>query len=202
MCFRANFFVLLLFLTMNDAFAVDCLGKLRENIGGASQLMLLDDGGVMAFSGIRTVLLAVRSEDSQRSVGETHQGPSVDNSNVYAAAAPDGIRNHAPVGSYGVAIDRKKQVAVPFVVADTTSEFGEASGALAKRVRGVRKDADNFSNTQHQGNSVLWVFFGKKFGTATDIKYSEATNKTAAQAFKHWGGKARLSACLVRAPRI
>lgn len=125
---------------------------------------------------------------------------------VQAAVAPKSIASFAPMGSYGVAIDRKKGIAVPFIVGDVGPRIGEGSVALARAVAGLPKKTDiayseRYAGAQDQPN-VLWVFFGRRHGVGSyDSSDPEKSNAAAESAYKQWGGKSRLDACLVRAPR-
>jgi len=108
------------------------------------------------------------------------------------------------VGTLGVAIDRSKKVAVPFVVGDTGPRVGEGSAALARLVAGkpftdqvTRKNRDV---GQVDTPDVLWVFFG---GPATKYDHTDEGKivADARQAYEKWGGEARLRNCLSVVPK-
>ena len=108
------------------------------------------------------------------------------------------------MGTFGVAIDRRKNISVPFVVGDGGPRIGEGSAALARLVAGKPLTDQVTRQTRNVGQvdtpDVLWVFFG---GDA--IKYNhnneaELASK-AKEAFDKWGGDARLSECLKVVPK-
>jgi hypothetical protein len=108
------------------------------------------------------------------------------------------------MGSFGVAIDADRKIAVPFVVGDGGPRIGEGSPALARQVSGLPvSDEITLANRyagQIDDKSVLWVFFG---GTAVPFDHrEEAELKNRAQAaFEAWGGAERLARCAQSLPR-
>ena len=99
------------------------------------------------------------------------------------------------IGTFGVAINRNKHIAVPFVVGDGGPSVGEGSAALARLVAGkpvtdlvTRK---NRNVGQVDAPDILWVFFG---GHATTYNHTDEGKLTsdAQQAYEKWGGEARL----------
>ncbi|XUW93325.1 hypothetical protein OH764_34945 (plasmid) [Burkholderia sp. M6-3] len=284
--------------------AVDCLGRLKERLGGANLSMALDDGGLMAFAkmninidgsgkayhrqnrsagalihlcnagdvylptgrytpsknsqvctgrfmadlarieaagwadpkvgaihwyGIlgegRAVIGGVQV-DSVRpvinartgfyvspatlfdaTIADTHdQKRYADPLIVNAAVVPPSVRSYAPIGSYGVAINRSTKVAAPFVVGDFGPRIGEGTVALARKAAGLPEKVDITYAERDAGqvsdNTVLWVFFGPRYGTGRyDSDNPRGLNGSAEQVYHSWGGAARLQACLVRAPR-
>jgi hypothetical protein len=107
-------------------------------------------------------------------------------------------------GSFGVAINRRLKVAVPFVVGDGGPRIGEGSAALARLVAGraigeeiTRKNRDA---GQVDSNDVLWIFFGGE-AAKYDHAQQQALIDAAEAAFQKWGGEARLKECLKVVPQ-
>ena len=108
------------------------------------------------------------------------------------------------IGTFGVAINRLKNLAVAFVVGDEGPRIGEGSAALARLVAGkpVSDQLTHKTSTVGQVDTpdVLWVFFG---GEATKYDHTDE-GKLAAdakQAYETWGGEARLNDCLKAVPK-
>jgi len=107
------------------------------------------------------------------------------------------------IGTFGVAIDRHKKIAVPFVVGDEGPRIGEGSAALARLVAGEAVNDVLTHKTSRVGQvdtpDVLWVFFG---GQATKYDHADAgrLSADAKQAYEKWGGEARLGVCLSTVP--
>ncbi|MBZ5493701.1 MAG: hypothetical protein LAO76_22510 [Acidobacteriia bacterium] len=124
---------------------------------------------------------------------------------VPSAVVPQGLVSRGVAfGSFGVAIDRRKNIAVPFVVGDGGPRIGEGSAALARLVAGKPVTDQLTRKTSSVGQvdtpDVLWVFFGGQ-----PAKYDH-TNESklaadAKQAFEKWGGEARLRDCLSVVPK-
>ncbi|MBT9492500.1 MAG: hypothetical protein IV107_09160 [Paucibacter sp.] len=108
------------------------------------------------------------------------------------------------LGSFGVAIHRTQQKAVPFVVADGGPKVGEGSPALARPVSGLAPSDQIDLKSRFAGQvdrpDVLWVFFG---GPALPFEHQKESDVSAnAQAaFERWGGMARLAQCLQVVPK-
>jgi len=124
---------------------------------------------------------------------------------VAAAVAPrSATANGAALGTFGVAIDRTQNHAVPFVVGDIGPRIGEGSPALARPVHGLPASDTITRQNRFAGqvdrNDVLWVFFGGD-AIAFDHQQESALAQRAASAFNNWGGEQRLSACLSAVPR-
>jgi hypothetical protein len=124
---------------------------------------------------------------------------------VPAAVAPrSAIAGGAALGTFGVAIDRTQNHAVPFVVGDIGPRIGEGSPALARPVHGVPPSDTITKQTRFTGqvdrNDVLWVFLGGD-AVAFDHQQEGALAQQAAAAFSNWGGEERLRACLSTVPR-
>jgi hypothetical protein len=123
---------------------------------------------------------------------------------VPSAVVPGSLASRGiAMGTLGVAIDRRKNIAVPFVVGDGGPRIGEGSAALARLVAGKPVTDQITHKTSSVGQvdtpDVLWVFFG---GQPTKYDHSEE-GKLAAdakQAFDKWGGEARLRDCLTAVP--
>lgn len=119
---------------------------------------------------------------------------------IPASLASSGIA----IGSFGVAVDRRKNIAVPFVVGDGGPRIGEGSAALARMVAGAPlSDAITRTNRgvgQVDTMDVLWVFFGGK-PTIFDHTHEEKLIADAREAFTKWGGDSRLHACMAQTPR-
>lgn len=105
------------------------------------------------------------------------------------------------MGSFGVAIDRRTRVPVPFVVGDAGPRVGEGTPALARSLAGLPITDDVTRRNRFAGQvdeaRVLWVFFGS---TIPPAKYNhmdeQALVRSAKDAFSRWGGTARLDRCL------
>lgn len=124
---------------------------------------------------------------------------------VPSAVVPSSlVRNGISIGSFGVAIHTRKQIAVPFVVGDGGPRIGEGSPALARQVSGLSISDDiNLKNRfegQVDGSDVLWVFFG---GQPTSFDHTKEADVAlqAQAAFDHWGGSSRLTQCASVLPR-
>ena len=108
------------------------------------------------------------------------------------------------MGSFGVALNVKKGIAVPFVVGDGGPRIGEGSVALARLQVGVSlTDEITRANRyvgQVDGPDVLWVFFGDA-ATTYDSKNEDALTASAKAAFARWGGEDRLARCVAIVPR-
>ncbi len=124
---------------------------------------------------------------------------------VPAAVVPGALaKSGIAVGSYGVAVHVKKQIAVPFVVGDLGPRVGEGSPALARRVSGLPPSATIDLKNRYAGQvdpaEVLWVFFGGPAAPFSHEKEAEAA-QLANTAFEKWGGEARLASCRAALPR-
>ncbi|KQR76955.1 hypothetical protein ASG35_11765 [Burkholderia sp. Leaf177] len=129
----------------------------------------------------------------------------VDSIVVRSAVVPKSILLYAPLGSFGVAIDNTKRIAVPFIVGDVGPSVGEGSIALARAVAGLSQKLDITYSERLSGSQskprVLWVFFGPKYGIGKyDGTQPLQSNEAAQAAYDRWGGEQRLEACLVRVP--
>lgn len=121
-----------------------------------------------------------------------------------AAVIPANVtlrQNGVTMGSFGVAMDRNKRIAVPFVVGDGGPRIGEGTPALARSVSGLEiTDAVTHGNRyagQIDNPTVLWVFFGHNVAAARyDHQDQQALVRQAQEAFSRWGGLARLEKCL------
>jgi hypothetical protein len=124
---------------------------------------------------------------------------------VPSAVVPSSfVARQIAIGTFGVAIDRYKNIAVPFVVGDEGPRIGEGSAALARLVTG-KPITDNLTRkTSNVGQvdtpDVLWVFFG---GHATKYDHTDEGKlaSEAKQAYEKWGGEARLRVCLGTVPK-
>jgi hypothetical protein len=124
---------------------------------------------------------------------------------IPAAVVPAAlIRRGVALGSFGVAYNTRKGVAVPFVVGDAGPRIGEGSVALARLAAGLPlkediKKPERYAG-QVDGPDVLWIFFG---GDAApfDSHQDSASIEKAKVAFDAWGGDARLAACVGALPR-
>lgn len=132
------------------------------------------------------------------------QSRYVDPVRVPAAVIPKSLMNlGVRLGSFGVAIDQGKRIAVPFIVGDAGPRIGEGTPALARRVAGLPalstiSRADRFAG-QVDTARVLWVFFA---GAAKpyDSRDTTIAIDAAAAAFESWGGEDRLKRCLTSTP--
>jgi hypothetical protein len=124
---------------------------------------------------------------------------------VPAAVVPGNLAKRGmAMGTFGVAIDRRKKIAVPFVIGDGGPRIGEGSAALARMVAGqpvtdqvTRKNRDV---GQVDTADVLWVFFG---GPAAKYDHNNEGRLVAGakQTYEQWGGDARLFGCLSLVPK-
>lgn len=119
---------------------------------------------------------------------------------IPGSLASQGIR----MGTFGVAIDTREKIAVPFVVGDGGPRIGEGSAALARLVAGQPLTDDVTHQTRGVGQvdtpSVLWVFFGGQ-PTTYDHNQEGKLADDAEQAFTRWGSQARLQQCLAVVPK-
>lgn len=116
------------------------------------------------------------------------------------AVVPAGlVKLGISMGTFGVAIDLTKNIAVPFVVADGGPRVGEGSVALAYKIadKPLPTTMTHHAALVGQVDSprILWVFFG---GTPGIYDHSDANqlNIMANEAFQKWGGGKRLKACV------
>lgn len=122
---------------------------------------------------------------------------------VPSTVVPRSLVLHGIMGTFGVAIDKRKNIPVPFVVGDGGPKIGEGSAALARSVackpvpdQFLRKDRDV---GQVDTPDVLWVFFGGK-PTNYDHTQEDALATDARKAYAQWGGEARLRECAKAVP--
>ncbi|TWI37921.1 hypothetical protein [Paracoccus sulfuroxidans] len=113
--------------------------------------------------------------------------------------------NGVGIGSFGVAVDPRRGIAVPFVVGDLGPRVGEATPALARALAGLPAKnpisrAERFEGQVDQAR-VVWFFFGDKGGKTTyKAEAPEAAGLAAKVAYETWGGAARLTDCLASLP--
>jgi hypothetical protein len=113
---------------------------------------------------------------------------------VPAKLLPLGIK----LGSFGVAIDPKRNLPVPFVVGDIGPRIGEGSVALGRLVAGkqladlVTRETRNVGQVDQP--RVLWVFFG---GRVANFDHNNEAGLVAEanQVYQEWGGDKRLKNC-------
>lgn len=124
---------------------------------------------------------------------------------IAAAVVPRSlIERGVAMGSFGVAFNVKKRIAVPFVVGDVGPRIGEGSVALARLASGMPlKDeitrAERFAG-QVDARDVLWVFF-KGTPNRFDSHNEGETTEKAKASYQSWGGNARLAQCVEKVPR-
>jgi len=108
------------------------------------------------------------------------------------------------IGSFGVAIDRRKNIAVPFVAGDGGPRIGEGSAALARLVAGQPVTDQITYRARNVGQvdtpDILWVFFGGQ-AARYDHAIESGLADDAKQAFEKWGGDTRLRECLKTVPK-
>jgi hypothetical protein len=108
------------------------------------------------------------------------------------------------IGTFGVAIDRRKNIAVPFVVGDEGPRVGEGSSALARLVAGKPlTDVLTYENRyvgQAETSDILWVFFDGE-STKYDHTHEGKLAADAKKAYEKWGGEVRLADCLRKVPK-
>lgn len=124
---------------------------------------------------------------------------------VAAAVAPGAlVRAGVNQGSFGVAIQGDKRIAVPFVVGDAGPRIGEGTPALARPVAGLPLTDEITLGNRYagavEGKSVLWVFFGGPAMVFNHQQEAEVATRAKA-AFEAWGGAERLERCMERLPR-
>ena len=124
---------------------------------------------------------------------------------VPSAVVPGSLASRGiKMGTFGVAIDKNKNLAVPFVVGDGGPAVGEGSAALARLVGGKPVTDQLTRKTSSVGQvdtrDVLWVFFG---GEATTYDHTNEGKLAidAKQAYEKWGGDQRLHDCLNVVPK-
>ncbi len=123
---------------------------------------------------------------------------------VPSAVVPGSLAARGIVmGTFGVAIDTRMGIAVPFVVGDGGPAIGEGSAALARLVAGKLLD-DHITHKesavgQVDGKTVLWIFFGG-FPTTFHHDHEDWLSSQAKEALAAWGGEARLKDCLATVP--
>lgn len=105
------------------------------------------------------------------------------------------------MGSFGVAIDSDRRIAVPFIVGDAGPRVGEGTPALARRVAGLPVSDQISRKNRYAGQvdepRVLWVFFGRNAAPISyDRRDEQAAVHGAEEAFTRWGGMQRLAKCL------
>ncbi|WP_075583326.1 glycoside hydrolase family 75 protein [Caballeronia sordidicola] len=202
---------------MADLSKIEAAGWGDPKVGAIHWYGILGEGstvvGNVSVNSIRPVTSAASSfyvsptKLFDATIENTHdQKRYVDPLIVNAAVAPPSIRSYAPMGSFGVAINRSKRIAVPFVVGDSGPRIGEGSVALARKVAGLPEKTDVTYAERDKGqvsdNAVLLVSFGRKYGTGKyDSNNPRGLNNSAEEAYESWGGAARLHTCIVRAPR-
>lgn len=142
---------------------------------------------------------------ADRSVAdESEQSRYVNPLRIAAAVAPRSlIAQGVTMGTFGVAYNVKKRIAVPFVVGDAGPRIGEGSVALARLAAGfpLKYDvtrAERFIG-QVDAPDVLWVFF-KDTAERFDSHNEDATTAKAKAAYEAWGGDARLARCVQQVP--
>jgi hypothetical protein len=116
------------------------------------------------------------------------------------ALGAEGIK----MGSFGVAINVNKRVAVPFIVGDGGPRIGEGSVALVRLAAGAQLTDEITRASRYFGQveerDVLWVFFGDS-PVAYDSRNEAAVIAASKSAFERWGGEARLAKCVATVPR-
>ncbi|WP_228255755.1 hypothetical protein [Pollutimonas thiosulfatoxidans] len=124
---------------------------------------------------------------------------------VPAAVVPSSVLSRGiAMGSFGVAYELNKKIAVPFVVGDVGPRIGEGSVALARLIAGQPLKDEISRSERFVGQvdrpEVLWIFF-KTPAEKYDSKNEEATVAKANAAYSAWGGAERLTACAKVVPR-
>lgn len=136
---------------------------------------------------------------------EADQSRYVNPLRIAAAVAPRSlVAKGVAMGSFGVAYNVNRRIAVPFVVGDAGPRIGEGSVALARLAAGLAlKDAvtraERFAG-QVDAPDVLWVFF-KDAAEKFDSHNEAAMTAKAQAAYQAWGGDARLARCVEQVPR-
>ena len=159
--------------------------------------VLQKDGSGFYVSPTSLVDLSVTDlKDQNRYVNPLH---------VASAVVPKSLISRGiAFGTFGVAIDRHKNIAVPFVVGDAGPRVGEGSAALARLVAGKPITDQLTHKTSSVGQvdtaDVLWVFFGGQ-AAKYDHNNEDGLAANAKQAYEKWGGEARLKDCLRTVPK-
>jgi hypothetical protein len=113
------------------------------------------------------------------------------------------VANGIAFGTFGVAYNGAKRIAVPFVVGDGGPRVGEGSVALARLAAGLPLTDSVTRRNRFDGQvgtkDVLWVFFGGA-PAAFDSRNEARTSEAARAAFETWGGEPRLAKCLETVP--
>ncbi|NDP62942.1 MAG: hypothetical protein GZ092_09900 [Polaromonas sp.] len=136
---------------------------------------------------------------------EAEQTRYVNPLSIAAAVAPRSLlAKGVAMGSFGVAYNVNRRIAVPFVVGDAGPRIGEGSVALARLAAGLPLK-DNVTRLERFAGQVdaphvLWVFF-KDAAEKFDSHSEAATTAKAQAAYQAWGGDARLASCVEQVPR-
>ena len=201
---------------MTDMAAIEAAGWKDTNIGVISWYGILGTGSAtVRGKRIANVVPVLQKDGSGFAVSPTtladasiddaaDQSKYVNPLRIAAAVAPRGlIQQGVVMGSFGVAYDTKKKVAVPFVVGDAGPRIGEGSLALARLVAGLPLKDDIKKSERFAGQvdrpDVLWIFF-KDQPARFDSHHEEATTEKAREAFETWGGDGRVQACVTAVP--
>jgi Fungal chitosanase of glycosyl hydrolase group 75 len=103
------------------------------------------------------------------SIGIDDQDRYINSVRVAYAVIPRNFeKRRIELGSFGVAVDRRRKIGIPFIVGDIGPKIGEGSAALARLVAGLPlTDAITLKNRnagQVDTADILWFFFCKRKG--------------------------------------
>ncbi|KQU95037.1 hypothetical protein [Devosia sp. Root105] len=197
---------------MTDVAAIGAAGWNDPTVGAVRWFGVLGQGrarvGGNTVEGVVPVLQADGFFVSPTALIDPHFPPEDQRRYVEPLTVPAGvIRNSTSltargvvVGTFGVAIDPVKNVAVPFIVGDTGPRVGEGTPALARQVAGLAIDPGVEYSHRYDGvvdtRRVIWVFFG---GNGMSPPFTQSSVADAARAaFDAWGGETRLAHCVAR----
>jgi hypothetical protein len=202
---------------MQDVGRIGAAGWKDGTVGAVNWYGILGEGSVtIRGKVVRSVVPVLQKDGSgfyvsptslaDRAIADqTDQSRYVNPLRIAAAVVPRSlIERGVAIGSFGVAFNVNKRIAVPFVVGDGGPRIGEGSVALARLASGMPlKDeitrGERFVG-QVDARDVLWVFF-KGTPDRFDSKNEGETTTKAKASYQSWGGDVRLAKCVEKVPR-
>jgi len=202
---------------MQDVGRIGAAGWKDGSVGAVNWYGILGEGSVtIRGKVVRSVTPVLQKDGSgfyvsptslaDRAIADqTDQSRYVNPLRIAAAVVPRSlIERGVATGSFGVAFNVNKRIAVPFVVGDGGPRIGEGSVALARLALGMPLKDDITRGERFVGQvdarDVLWVFF-KGTPDRFDSKNEGETTEKAKASYQSWGGDARLAQCVEKVPR-
>ncbi|WP_232076900.1 MULTISPECIES: glycoside hydrolase family 75 protein [unclassified Variovorax] len=202
---------------MQDFERIGAAGWKSPSVGAINWFGILGTGSVKVGKNAVSAVVPVKQKDGsgfyvsptaladETIADKTEQSRYVNPLRVPAGVVPKTvIAEGVKMGSFGVAYNVNRRIAVPFVVGDAGPRIGEASVALARLAAGLPLKDDIKRSERYAGQvdtrDVLWVYF-KDASVAYDHKNEAATVEKAKAAYQAWGGDERLALCVQRVPR-